>query len=136
MSGSINKILNDALDQTILTESGENFQKPMSAEDKQRELYARTGTPGKIGSQNKGMPTLKSQTAALKAQDTAYSDPNNLTEPGGTPLAKGTDWAKYGKYGGIGLAGIGAGIGAVMLAKKLRAKKKAADAKAAKKAKK
>ena len=98
MSGSINKILNDALDQTILTE------------------------------QNAG-----DMVAAEKDLDSRNGQVANINDPTGTDAKSGTDWAKYGKYGGIGLAGIGAGIGAVMLAKKLRAKKKAADAKKAKK---
>jgi hypothetical protein len=40
--------------------------------------------------------------------------------------------ATMSKWGGAGIAGLGAGVGAVMLARKLRAKKKKAAAKKAK----
>jgi len=44
---------------------------------------------------------------------------------------KNVDWKQVGKYGGAAAIGLGAGIGALALAKKLRAKKAAAKAKKA-----
>ena len=115
MSGSINKILNDALDQTILTEQNAGDMVAAEKDLKDRKFRRNAGD----------------MLAAEQDLDSRKGQVANINDP--TGVQKGTDWAKYGKYGGIGLAGIGAGIGAVMLAKKLRAKKKAADAKKAKK---
>jgi hypothetical protein len=139
MSGSINKILNDALDQTILTE--QNAGDMVAAEKDLKDRKFRRN-PGDMVAAEKDLQDRKfrrnagDMLAAEKDLDSRNGQVANINDPTGTDAKSGTDWAKYGKYGGIGLAGIGAGIGAVMLAKKLRAKKKAADAKAAKKAKK
>ena len=113
MSGSINKILNDALDQTILNET---------------EL---TEVTGQADADRAAANTAKEMAASALARQQLKKAAAGPDTGGG--MIPGPDYAKYGKYGLYGLGGIGAGIGAVMLAKKLRAKKKAADAKKAKK---
>jgi len=56
-------------------------------------------------------------------------DPGKFAGPPDSSDTNKTDWGKVGKYSGMSLAALGAGLGAVALAKKLRAKKSAVKAK-------
>ncbi|MBT3298846.1 hypothetical protein HN385_07980 [archaeon] len=118
MSGSINKILNDALDQTILNETVEETKvvtpTPTPVTDEKENLEEgrwsdMVKSMGKKGYEG-GIPHSQREKDALAAQKLATMS----------------------KWGGAGIAGLGAGVGAVMLARKLRAKKKKAAAKKAK----
>jgi len=137
---SINKILNDALDQTLLTESETN-------------VSGITGT-GKTGDPLLNIKKGISDKEAFDNWDRTVAQPilnkqkDNLDSMTTSPLILGMRQAgkkstedaknqkswlqKYGKTAGIASVGaLGAGIGAVLLAKKLRAKKKAAAKKKA-----
>jgi hypothetical protein len=111
---SINQILNSALMEAV-------------------ELKETTG----VAVLDDGKPNAKKYTELVKKEEDNElqreeqkavsnhpADPNMVTP---------TDWTKYGKYGGAGLAALGAGLGAVALAKKLRSKKTAVTSAKAKK---
>jgi hypothetical protein len=135
MSGSINKILNDALDQTILneTELTEVFQGKASKASVDERIAAQAAAeeaknaPSTIGANFQRPASPENVATRERAQRTSAG-----TETWGDKLKNASEnpWVQG---SAAGIAGIGAGIGAVMLAKKLRAKKKAAAAKKAKK---
>ncbi len=129
---SINKILNDALDQTLLTESktntkgnGYDANEFLDAESKRSTGY----------DANEFLDAEK--TARAKKISDALKRDGGLV-PGTGDMIRATA-NKAGRYATSaaknpwvqGSAAIGAGIGALLLAKKLRAKKKAAAKKKA-----
>ena len=121
---SINKILNDALDQTLLNESTdekleENWvsDKIDAGKDRLKKTIDSMGQPGYAGSEGKARDNLRA---------------NHPNKDDSSTVDKALQFAKDNwKEGAAGTAAIGAGIGALLLAKKLRAaKKKAAEKKA------
>jgi hypothetical protein len=101
---SINQILNSALMETV--------EKPVVTTE---------------GLESQPMSDL------AKTQSNTDEDKEKTGKPSAAPSPGSIDWATAGKYGGAGLAALGAGLGAVALAKKLRAKKTAMTAVKAKK---
>lgn len=108
---SINQILNSALMETVELKEGLEPQSMYELDAKKEDSGLRD--------------ELASKTTPTQANTDADKD-----KPAHSSAAPGSfDWATAGKYGGAGLAALGAGLGAVALAKKLRAKKSAAKAK-------
>ena len=119
MSGSINKILNDALDQTILNETVE-------------ETKVVTPTPTPVTDEKENLEEGRWSDMVKSMGKKGYEGgiPHSQREKDAAAAAEKT--ATMSKWGIGGAAAAAAGIGAVMLAKKLRAKKKKAAAKKAK----
>ena len=121
---SINKILNDALDQTLLTEStDEKIEEGVSdiiaaGKARLKKTIDSMGKPGYQGGKGKDADNLRKYHPNKK-------DPSTVDNA--LQFAR-DNW----KEGAAGTAAIGAGIGALLLAKKLRAAKKKAAKKKAK----
>lgn len=133
---SLNKILNNALLE------GKNLTEDMSYD----EIDKAAGKKGSADTKTKSASTLKpsgippwTEADAKKlAEENKKANanpggPGSFNDPAGEDGHGGTKKPWYttdaAKYGGAGLAALGAGLGAVALAKKLRAKKAAAKKK-------
>ena len=131
---SINKILNDALDQTLLTENEDIV-------DNEEQLTEAAWAERKVRG---ALDTIKG--AAASANQSVNDFMNSIGKGIGKGVSDGIDKvtgtdnrstvqkikdSPY-KSGAIAMGSLGAGVGAVLLAKKLRAQKRKADKKKAK----
>lgn len=131
---SINQILNSALMETVETvEEGKTWD---AVKDKVGEIGGGNMTSNsKNTSKTREERGLDDQPMSKVAptQSNTDDDKDKPAHASGAPSPGSIDWATAGKYGGAGLAALGAGLGAVALAKKLRSKKTAVTAVKAKK---
>jgi len=138
---NINQILNSAL----LNESKESLSEMGPVDSYTAEIPTKKATKDMTPATRKALDALNTadKKASWEARTGGGDSSTNKTAEqsswekrtgGGEDVlnqGKNIDWKQAGKYGGAAAIGLGAGIGALALAKKLRAKKAAAKAKKA-----